>query len=99
MGYKIEYSPHENQRYPVKNRPSKKKHMGVALLAAIILCSLLPKVRSSVVSLLIPGDDTITKSAFQLMVERLRDGDPINDAVTAFCQEILNNDKPQNDLN
>ena len=94
MGYVIEYSPQDKRRYPTTAQKTKrKKYAHWLLILVILICFLIPGVRSRAVNILIPGDDEVTKAAFQTMVERLQLGEPVNDTVTAFCQEILNNGK------
>ena len=45
--------------------------------------------RFGALDFLIPGDREITKAAFQTMVEDVREGEHVSDALTAFCEEIL----------
>lgn len=40
---------------------------------------------------LLPGDARVTEVALNTLVEDLKDGDSLDDAITAFCQEILKN--------
>ena len=39
--------------------------------------------------LAIPGDNAVTVQALQNMVERLRQGSTIHQAVEAFCEEVI----------
>lgn len=38
---------------------------------------------------LIPGDRDVTKEAFNTMVEDVREGERVSEAITAFCEEIF----------
>ena len=38
---------------------------------------------------LIPGDPRITKAAFSEMTQNIREGQPVEDAVVAFCKQII----------
>jgi hypothetical protein len=38
---------------------------------------------------LIPGDREVTKEAFNTMVEDVREGESVSEAITAFCEEIF----------
>lgn len=92
MGYVIEYSPQDKRKYPITgNKRKGKRYVRWFLILVVLVCSLIPGIRTRAVNLLIPGDDEVTKAAFQIMTEQLRAGEPVNDAVTAFCQEILDN--------
>ncbi len=45
---------------------------------------------------IIPGDAEVTEAALSTLVEDLKQGDSLDDAITAFCQEILDHaDIPQ----
>ena len=45
--------------------------------------------RAGVLDFLIPGDEAITRKAFQTMIEDVKEGERVSDAVTTFCEEIL----------
>lgn len=38
---------------------------------------------------LIPGEPTVTQAAFSEMVTEIQAGEPLGDAVTAFCRQIV----------
>lgn len=60
----------------------------VCIVGAIALKSLgLPWIRQ----VLLPGDPEVTASALEHLVEDLRGGDRLWNAVTAFCREIVDN--------
>lgn len=40
---------------------------------------------------LIPGDPDVTRMAFVQLMEDIRQGDKIGEALTAFCREIIEN--------
>lgn len=91
MSYSIEYDPEKNKLYPQK---SERKHKWLIIaLVAMISLFFLQKIDSKHVlkSFLIPGDPEITSAAFSSMVEDIREGDTVANAVTAFCLEIIDN--------
>ena len=55
--------------------------------AAIISIALLS--HEKVQQFLIPGVDSVTKQAFAVFTEALRNGEPMIDAAEAFCREII----------
>ena len=89
MAYKIQYSPEDTRRYPsVKNgKPVRWQRW---LLAAGILMGILWLWRNGIPELLIPGDAEVTVSAAKHMMDNLRQGQSVNQAVSVFCREILN---------
>ena len=40
---------------------------------------------------LLPGDPAVTAAALENMVDNIKDGNSIAEAVTAFCREIVEN--------
>ena len=53
-----------------------------------------PEGKSSLQDLLLPGDSTVTARALENMIEDLREGEALGDAVVVFCREVL--DSAQN---
>ena len=93
MDYQVEYDSVGKEE---KQKPDRHRVSGV--IAVVMVCVLvlgavtiktvgLPWVES----VLIPGDPEITASAWQQMIEDLRKGGSMTDAVTAFCREIIEN--------
>lgn len=94
MGYQIMYSPEDNHKYPAYKPVRKNKWVIPAVLTAVLLAAAArPQVRSALENWLIPGDKDVTKAAFSLMLEDIRTGEPVSQAVSAFCREILENGK------
>ena len=90
MGYRISY---ENGviRKETRQKPRikwKKWALCVSTAAlAVTLC--LPRGRLWVRDLVLPGDAEVTAAALEGMVCDLRDGEPMGEALEAFCREIL----------
>jgi len=88
MAYKIQYTPEDNVRYPLyKTRSPIKWGRGIAA-AAILLAGLWFN-RHGVPDVLIPGDPQITKTAAAELIRHMREGAPVEEAVTTFCRQIL----------
>lgn len=88
MSYKIQYSPQDGKRYPGVDMKQKRK--GRNLLFPIALLTLLVWFwLYGIPDFLIPGEPEITKAAAEEMVDRLHSGMKLEDALTAFCQDII----------
>ena len=88
MSYKICYFPENSRRYPKVSsvrRLNWSKYIAVLLLFGFGVWVKF----QGVPDFLIPGDPEITKQAAEMMITELRNGEPVDDAVLAFCQEIL----------
>lgn len=93
MGYRIDYGQPSDRKYPL---PSGKSRLPALISAALALFALLtnlywPAGREALKALLIPGDADITLEAFSEMLNTVREGEDVQDAVAAFCREILDN--------
>lgn len=95
MAYKIQYSPQFGAQYPekMKRQSSWKWIAGIVLTLLMIGILVNPNYRSIVKEILIPGDAEVTVKAVETLAQNLKDGVSIQNAVTAFCAEILDNAK------
>ena len=88
MAYKIQYSPEKAHCYPsVTNHVKFKVGKWVILLLALAAAAWMRV--NGIPDFLIPGDPTVTKTAATTMMDELRAGVSVDDAVTTFCKEIL----------
>ena len=88
MSYKIQYSPDTNDRYPQsvkRHRTAAGKYFAVLFL---MLAALWIHFRG-VPDFLVPGDPQVTKAAAAVLVEEIRDGAGMKDAITTFCSMVL----------
>ena len=92
MGYRIEYdSGVVKMKTNKSKKPKKKVFLGVAaLLTAVLL--FWPAGRYWLRDLLLPGDAEITSVALDGLVDDLSAGEPVKEALQAFCQEIIAGD-------
>lgn len=91
MSYRVEYNPEKNKIYPITaTKKTKWLHIVLTTMVALFILQKLD-INQKGKYLLLPGDPEITSSAFSAMVENIRGGDRIGDAVTAFCLEIIQN--------
>lgn len=91
MSYRITYPSFGEEK---KQPPAKRGWTGVvsaALVAALVFGAIAVKNRGLtwVQAYLLPGDPAVTAAALDGMVEDLRSGESITEAVKAFCQEII----------
>ena len=85
MAYQIQYEPEKNRKYPV--RLQRKKSVVVPILVAVVLVMCFAICRKT--GVLIPGDPQVTAEAFSQMVDMVREGERMEDAFSAFCDEVL----------
>ena len=88
MAYKIQYSPEKNKNYPQNKRNTKHSYTQLFVAALIIMAVIWVRV-NGVPDCLVPGDPVVTRAATATMLNELRAGEPLNNAVTVFCKEIL----------
>lgn len=91
MSYQIRYGDAQppSERCRAK---SKKSYLQLALfllLAAVLFQAVFPAQASSVRQALFPALTDETAAAFQEMVANVRSGTGFEEAVTAFCREII----------
>ena len=84
MGYRIAYSTETSHKFPERIR---KKRPLLWAVAAALLIGLL----AGGWKLLLPGDPEVTRAALAGLAEDIREGQSLGQAVTAFCQEIVDN--------
>lgn len=94
MGYQITYSDGSIQKKTTRRRRIKWKPVLLSVTAMVLTSVLaVPSGRMWVRDLLLPGDEEVTAAALHGLVEDLNAGEPLGDAVEAFCREIINGDR------
>ena len=88
MAYKIEYSPETAYRYPQRTC-RQKRIRGNWVLVVLLLAGFFWVRFNGIPDFLIPGDKEITREAAALLVEDLQDGKTVKEAITVFCNTIL----------
>ena len=88
MSYKIQYSPETSSQYPQyrSNKPFNYKRW---LTVAIAIVAVLWIHLYGVPDFLIPGNPEVTKTAASTLVDEIKNGATVGNAVTAFCKTIL----------
>ena len=92
MSYSISYGP-DKARHEKKKRP----YFGlVGAVVVIIVCALvigwsIPQQAEKFALALFPWTRTEARTSFSQLQEDIKDGQPLTDAVTTFCLEIIHN--------
>lgn len=88
MAYKIQYSPEDNHRYP-QAKVHMQMHWGRWAMLVLLIVVVLGIRIYGAPDFLIPGDPQVTKEAATMMIEELRKGESLYDAMTVFCRQVL----------
>lgn len=90
MGYRIDYNGGTVVKKPIYAPKVGKKKI-VLLSAAVLTAAFLlwPMGRRCVRDLLLPGDEDVTAAALSELVNDLSAGEPVGEAVEAFCRDII----------
>jgi hypothetical protein len=95
VGYKISYENGGAKTEKItKSKFSRKQNVfrfGVFIVTAVLLLVLHRS--KSFCRFFIPGNPEVTEAAVVEFVESVRQGNRFEDAVTAFCQQIIDNGK------
>lgn len=91
MGYRIQYGKTTKLERSASPRSRRRTSViqAVSVAAALAIVAILG--RFGFLDFLIPGDKDVTKSALHAMLENVREGERVKDAIAAFCAEILDN--------
>ena len=90
MAYNIRYGA-DAVKYEIMERNTAYNNLTVAFITAACAVAMgifllrTPQVRDY----LMPGDKAVTKAALTEMVQDIRHGENITEALTAFCKEII----------
>ena len=93
MGYAIQYgSKPRCEKNGRKNRIGANAAL-IALILVAVMCvrAAFPGLAQRVRGILLPGFGNESAAAFAAMVERVGEGERVDHAVGAFCQEIMEN--------
>ena len=93
MGYRIEYGSQGELRKPLDHKRSYSAIAAAVCVLALVAGAIAIKHAglSWVQEVLLPGDPAVTAAALENMVENIKEGNSIAEAVTAFCREIVEN--------
>ena len=91
MGYRIDYSTAGSLRQPLKKKTSWAAFAALVCVLGLVFGAMLIKNTAFawVKMYLLPGDPAVTAAALENMAADLKAGQPVWDAITAFCAEII----------
>lgn len=92
MGYRIQYGETMTKEF-INEAVCKKKVPVITwiLIGSFMLAFILGYRIEGMREFLIPGNPDVTEAAVNAFVEDVREGEPIGEAITAFCLEIIEN--------
>ena len=91
MSYRIVYGPMPPVREARRSGPLRFQVLTALFLLLFVLLvrQAWPEGTQTLRRFLIPGEPTVTEEAFSGMIGEIRAGEPVGDAVTAFCRQIM----------
>lgn len=91
MGYRISYETLTTKKDKMKPRFGKRQALLLLCISVVITAAALRYLglTEKLWHYLLPGDGEVTSRALQVMLEHLKQGGGIVEAVTAFCRRIL----------
>ena len=93
MSYCVEYSPELKKQYPSAPKAGRKKPNRLLIWVVVITLSVWGLFGSGLLHNLIPGDPAVTTAAFSDLVNGIGEGEPVQEAVFAFCRDVIVNGK------
>ncbi len=89
MSYRVEYEKIGN--ISDQKRKNRTSTVAAVLVALLVLGAIAVKTvgLNWVKEVLLPGDPDVTAAALEGMVENLRSGESLLDAIKTFCREIM----------
>lgn len=90
MSYQIQYGQTMTKTVIAETRNNAKRSPAIKWIGfSCVLLFVVFLGSAGYLDFLIPGDKEVTTAAFESMVEDVRAGESVKDAVAAFCLEIL----------
>lgn len=96
MAYRIVYGPEIPPQYRKKHTNCRLRLFTAIslLLFTLLVKEFFPAGTEKMQEFLLPGNPTITQAALNSMMNQLQSGEPLADALTVFCKEILAHASP-----
>ena len=89
MGYRVEYNPELRRCYPTKNINAHTKTIRVLFVCAAIAVGIYFLNTMDVLQIFLPGDRDVTATAASDMVQRVRTGESVTDALFCFFRDVV----------
>ena len=90
MGYRISYEKGAEKTY-IRKREKRvsRSHVVPIVMTLFVIAALLCIKNTEIRQMLLPGDGAVTEEAINNLIHSVQNGSALGDAITAFCQEIL----------
>ena len=89
MSYTVEYNPELRKLYPIKHSKRQKSPIKFLLYTlCVFVCLYILKI-AGILRYIIPGEPAVTAGAFSEMVERVRMGQTVSDAIITLLKEVI----------
>ena len=97
MGYSIQYDRGKSWKYPMRPSKNVKTHRIIPIvLVLVFLAGFISMGGLDVLKdWILPGDADVTEAALSGLINDIRAGESVKDAVTVFCLGILENAQVQ----
>ena len=89
MGYTVEYNPELRKNYPVKKEKLSTFSAKPIIITVCVLVALFAAHKLGFLQWLIPGDPAVTTGAFSKMVDDVKAGQTVSDALFSFFRNVI----------
>ena len=89
MSYTVEYNPELRDSYPMQYKKTVKFPTRALVVMTSVLVLLYTLKTTGLLSMFIPGDPSVTAGAFSSMVDQVRDGESVSEAVFTFFKDVI----------
>jgi len=89
MSYAVEYNPELRRTYPIKKQKMYRVPIKPIAITIVVLASFYTAYRLGILRWIVPGDPAVTTDAFSTMIEDVRSGQGVSDAVFSFCKNVI----------
>ncbi len=93
MAYTVQYTAVGNKKYPMKIKKASKLRTAAVVACFLLLLTVLNigTVREQIARFLLPGNPEVTQVGFSQLVEDVKRGEPVADALAEFCVFVVEN--------
>ena len=89
MSYTVEYNPELRKVYPIKCKRTPRLKIKPLVIALGVFAILYTLRAIGILYYIVPGDSSVTVGAFSCMVEQVRSGQSVSDAIFTFIKEVI----------
>ncbi len=95
MAYYVEYGPKQPRKSKDTGRAVRVQAMAAAffLLFAMLVRQFWPEGAEKLRDFLLPGKASVTQAALEDLASEMQDGSDVREALTAFCQQIVDHEQ------